>query len=71
VGRYLLRDLAFNAATIRLIWQPLLSRAERNSFVARFVRAAFYRGVIAHHFFRGCREGRTWTGAAQIEPRQA
>lgn len=71
MGRYLLRDLAFNAVTIRLFWQPFLSRAERDRSVARFVRAAFYRGVIAYHFFRGCREGRTWTGAVQIEPSQA
>lgn len=71
LGRYLLRDLAFNSLTVRLLWTPLLARAEHDPFVARVTRAAFYRGVIAYHFFRGCREGGTWTNTAQTEPRRA
>ncbi len=71
LGRYLLRGLAFNRLTVPLIWRPLAERAERNAALADFMRPAFYRGLIAYHFFRGCREGRTWTGAPMAHPRQA
>jgi glycosyltransferase involved in cell wall biosynthesis len=71
LARYALRDLAFNFITVPLLWQTMLARAERNPMLARLVRANFYHGVIAHHFFRGCREGRAWTPAAQTAPRRA
>jgi GT2 family glycosyltransferase len=71
LGRYLLRDLVFNTATVRLFWWPFLTRAEHDPRLARLVRAPFYHGVIAYNFFKGCREGRTWTPAPQTAPRQA
>jgi GT2 family glycosyltransferase len=69
--RYVLRDLAFNTLTVRLVWRKLLNRAEQDPTIARLVRAPFYHGVIAYHFFRGCREARGWTPAPRAEPRQA
>ncbi len=55
--RYLLRWLAFNSLTLRAVWQPLFERAERSNNIARYMRASFYRGVIAYYFFEGCTEG--------------
>jgi len=57
LARYLIRGIGFNGATVRYFWMPLFERAERDPRTARFVRAPFYRGLIAYHFFRGCREG--------------
>jgi glycosyltransferase involved in cell wall biosynthesis len=71
LGRYLLRGLAFNRLTIPLFWRPLADRAERVPALANFMRPAFYRGLIAYHFFRGYREGRTCTGAPAEQLRQA
>ena len=71
LARYLLRGLAFNTLTTRLFWGPLFERAERDPAIARFMRAPFYRGLIAYHFFRGCREGRTWTDAPTAPAKEA
>lgn len=72
LGRYALRGLAFNAVTMRLIWSRLAGWAERNPAVARRMRPAFYRGMIAYNFFKGCRDGRTLSGGtAQPQPTQA
>ena len=57
-GRYALRGLAFNAVTMRLVWDRLAAWAERDSAVARRMRPGFYRGMIAYNFFKGCRHGR-------------
>ncbi len=63
MARYALRDLVFNGFTVPLFWEVLAARAERDPFVARHMRAAFYRGIIAHYFFKGCREGNERFGA--------
>lgn len=71
LGRYLLRGLAFNTLTIRAFWGPLFERAERDPAIARLMRAPFYRGMIAYHFFRGCREGATWTETPTAQAKEA
>jgi glycosyltransferase involved in cell wall biosynthesis len=71
LGRYLIRGLAFNALTIRLLWRPLVERAERHPAIARLMRDSIYRGLVAYHFFRGYRESRTWTGVAAAQGKQA
>jgi glycosyltransferase involved in cell wall biosynthesis len=71
LGRYLLRSLAFNAVTLPTIWMPLAAQAERNPALARYMRSSFYRGIIAYHFFRGCRESMAWTKTPTALPTQA
>jgi hypothetical protein len=67
LARYLVRDLVFNGVTVRRFWEPLFERAERDPRVARRMRPAFYRGLIAYYFFRGCREGNERFGAPQLQ----
>jgi GT2 family glycosyltransferase len=67
-GRHVLRGTVFNRLTVRLVWNPLFDLAERNPAVARRMRPAFYRGLIAFHFFRGCKEGNTRFGIPQVRP---
>ena len=55
LARYVLRDLAFNALTIRALWRPLAAGAERSVAIARLMRPSFYRGMIAYSFFAGAR----------------
>jgi glycosyltransferase involved in cell wall biosynthesis len=57
IGRNAARRIVFNGATVRLIWDPLFDRAERHPRVEALMRPAFYRGLIAYHFFRGVRDG--------------
>ena len=57
IARHLARRAAFNRVTVPLIWDPLFERAERDPRIESLMRPAFYRGLIAYHFFRGCREG--------------
>jgi glycosyltransferase involved in cell wall biosynthesis len=71
LGRYLLRGLAFNTLTVRLLWIPLAERAERSPAIARLMHPRFYRGIVAHYTIRGFRKGRTWTRAPAAEPKQA
>jgi glycosyltransferase involved in cell wall biosynthesis len=68
LGRHALRGAVFNRLTVRLMWEPLFDLAERNPAVARRMRPAFYRGLIAFHFFRGCREGNARFGIPQVRP---
>lgn len=57
IGRYAVRGVVFNRVTIRHLWEPLFERAERDPAVANLMRPIFYRGLIAYHFRRGCRDG--------------
>jgi len=57
IVRHVVRQVTFNRATIRLIWDPIFDAAERNPKIAAWMTAGFYRGLIAYHFFRGCRDG--------------
>jgi glycosyltransferase involved in cell wall biosynthesis len=68
IGRHLLRGTVFNNLTVRFAWDPIFDLAERNPTVARWMRPAFYRGLIAYHFFRGCREGNTRFGIPPARP---
>jgi len=54
---HLARIAVFNSATVRLLWEPLLSEAERKPVVAKWVNREMYRGVLFHHFLNGCRDG--------------
>jgi hypothetical protein len=49
--------VVFNDLAVRVIWQPLLARAEYDPALARLVRPGMYRGVIFNYFLRGCRDG--------------
>lgn len=70
-GRYMLRGLAFNAVTMRLVWAKAAAWAERYPAVAKLMRPAFYRGMIAYHFFKGCRDGRAMIkGMTRQQPKQ-
>jgi glycosyltransferase involved in cell wall biosynthesis len=55
--RQMLRALLFNAVTVRGVWEPLVRRAENNPAIARMMHRQLYRGVLFHHFLRGCRDG--------------
>ena len=55
-AHYALRFITFNWFTMRYFWVPLAAWAEREPAVARHMRPIFYRGIIAYHFFRGCRD---------------
>jgi glycosyltransferase involved in cell wall biosynthesis len=54
---YAVRTLAFNSMTVPLFWQTLAELAEKQPALARHMRASFYRGIIAYHFRKGCRDG--------------
>jgi hypothetical protein len=55
--RHLAGAVVFNDLAVRVIWQPLLARAEYDPALARLVRPGMYRGVIFNYFLRGCRDG--------------
>jgi hypothetical protein len=55
--RHLARAVLFNAWTVRGVWQPLVRGAENNQTIARLMNRQLYRGVLFHHFLRGCRDG--------------
>jgi glycosyltransferase involved in cell wall biosynthesis len=55
--RHLLRALLFNTWSVRGVWEPLVGQAEKNPAVARLMNRQLYRGVLFHHFLRGCRDG--------------
>jgi hypothetical protein len=55
--KYLLRGIIFNRLAVRHFWLPVLAQAERRPILARGMHRIFYRGVIAHEFARGCRDG--------------
>ena len=67
LSRCAIRAMAFNGLTVRYIWRPLMARAEHDPAIARRMRSAFYRGVLAHYFFRGCRDGSRRFGVPQIQ----
>ena len=71
LGRYAVRDLVFSGFAVRRFWTPMLERAEHDPGIARRMRPAYYRGVIAHHFFRGFRMGKTWAPATPAQTQQA
>jgi glycosyltransferase involved in cell wall biosynthesis len=70
--RYVLRGLAFNAVTMRLLWKPLAASAERTPAIGRRMRPSVYRGMIAYNFFKGARHERALSGKpAPSSPQQA
>jgi glycosyltransferase involved in cell wall biosynthesis len=68
LARYALRDLVFNGLTVPLFWERLAERAERSPGIARLMRASFYRGIIAHHFFQGVQQGNRRFGVPSRAP---
>lgn len=70
MGRCAIRALAFNGLTVRCLWRPLMERAEHDPWIARRMRSAFYRGVLSHYFFRGCRDGNRRFGLPQAHRAQ-
>lgn len=52
-SRIALRAFAFNSFTVPLFWLPITRAAERNALLGRFMHRQIYRGIIAHHFFKG------------------
>ena len=70
ISRYVLRGMAFNRVTVRVIWNPIFDLAEKSSRVARLMRPVLYRGLIAHNFLRGCRDGNRRFGAPRIQQTQ-
>jgi glycosyltransferase involved in cell wall biosynthesis len=65
--RHLARALLFNALTVRGVWEPLVRGAENNQTIARMMNRQLYRGVLFHHFLRGCRDGnRTFDRARRV-----
>lgn len=71
LARYALRDVIFNALTIRLFWKPMLDSAESHPRLAKHMKPAYYRGVIAHAFGRGVRASRAWTPEAPAQVQRA
>jgi len=70
ISRYVLRGMAFNRITVRVIWNPIFDLAEKSSRVARLMRPVLYRGLIAHNFLRGCRDGNRRFGAPGVQQNQ-
>jgi hypothetical protein len=68
ISRHLIRRLVFNRATIRLVWDPVFDRAERDPRIASLMRPGFYRGLVAYHFFKGCRDGNRRFGVPCAKP---
>jgi GT2 family glycosyltransferase len=68
LARYAARNLAFNSLTVPLFWERLAERAERSPRIARRMRASFYRGIIAHYFFKGVQEGNRRFGVPSRAP---
>jgi GT2 family glycosyltransferase len=54
ISLYVSRALLLNRLTVTAFWKPLLDAAEESQWVARLMHRKIYRGVIAHHFHRGC-----------------
>lgn len=55
--RHLIRALVFNGLTVPAFWNPVIRLAERSPMIARLMNREVYRGVLFHHFLRGCRDG--------------
>lgn len=70
-AHYVLRLVLFNSVCVRFFWLPLAAFAEMYPTMAGFMRPAIYRGIIAHHFFRGCRDAEHWRPQVQIETGRA
>jgi len=70
IGRYALRGILFNRVTVRVIWNPVFDLAEKSPQVAKLMRPVFYRGLIAHNFLRGCRDGNRRFGTPKIHQTQ-
>lgn len=68
LGRHLIRELAFNRLTVPLLWEPLIRGAERRTFLQALVRPGVYRGVLFHHFLRGCADGDRQFGPPNLTP---
>ena len=54
-----------------LKWGPLFERSERDAAIGQLMRAAFHPGLLAHHFSRACRDGKTGTGTVAAQPKPA
>lgn len=65
LARYIMYNLIFNRVTIPMAWTPLARLAERNEDVAGLMRPVMYRGILFHHFLRGCRDGDRKFGVAR------
>ena len=57
-GRELARRLAFNTATVRFFWLPLMRRADKQAWLRHLMHDQFYRGVIFYHFLKGVTDAR-------------
>src|SRR5262249_15221626 len=54
--REIIRKLVFNAATVPVVWLPLLATAEHNQMVASRLKPSYYRNVVHYHFLKGVHE---------------
>ena len=57
LAREVARRIAFNQVTVPLLLEPLVRGAERNALLRKFATSTVYRGILFHHFLRGCRDG--------------
>jgi glycosyltransferase involved in cell wall biosynthesis len=57
LGREIVREFAFNRVTVPLLWEPLVRAAEQKALLRALVTPSIYRGILFHHFLRGCRDG--------------
>ena len=65
LSRHMLRVLLFNSLMVRGLWEPMVRAAERSPAIARLMHWQLYRGVLFHHFLRGCRDGYRMFDAAR------
>ncbi len=56
--RECVRRVMLNRLTARLIWRPVLDRAEKWRWLAGLMNAQVYRAFLYYHFLRGARQGR-------------
>lgn len=55
--REAVRRVVLNAATVRLLWRPILNRAEKWPWLGRRMNTQIYRAYLYYHFLRGVRDG--------------
>jgi hypothetical protein len=66
LGRELARRITFNRVTVPFLLEPLVRGAEQRALLSKFATPTIYRGILFHHFLRGCRDGDRRYGRPQL-----